>query len=576
MTTTLSLEDMLALGEHHLEHSADKDGRTYFNVFLTSPAAEAVTDWPDFVDIPARYWETAAMVQSITGRDVQATARLRKWLFSHFEADGMAYRPDSPISEHVAELFDQSRLICALATWTMYKPGDKEVKDRLASLLDGIMKRATYQDDYAYIEKIGLYFGGTLIRGIVQAGLVLHRKDWIEFAGKLSRGIANHSKLIAADGAFKDHVHGALCAIGGILSYAIVSGDKALLARAEAGYKYAVSISTSFGFVPELAQKDDDMIACETCTVMDYLDVAMLLARHVNPAYWDIVEKVSRNHLWECQVRDASWLAEDPKAEDVPGEVLRRNLREKLLGSFAGWSAPHCLLAYQEYQWESWVRTEGKKPLYINKVRAMQGCCSASGIRATYQVWSNVITRDKERVSLNINLDRRTEDVDVTSYLPFEGRIAVSIKRTCEFHWRVPGHCRPGDIQVSPGNISFEHAKDGFAYFGKLAKGTVLEITFPLPESTESVVIGNTGFQQYHFDVKWKGDTVTDISPDPANGSTGHSRVMSRKTATSYGTKGIGPIYQREKWDVPARDISPAKLSDAPVLIDWYSLTSGV
>ena len=560
---------MLALGAKHLEHSADAEGRTYFNVFLTNPA-EAVTDWPDFVDIPARYWEACAMVQSVTGRKIAATDRLRRWLFSHFEADGLAYRPDGPISEHVAELFDQSRLLMALVTWIQFQPDDKELIHRLDGLVAGLMKRATREKDYAYIDKIHLYFGGTLIRGLVQASLLRRRQDWLEFAGQLARGIVDHSDLIAADGAFKDHVHGALCAINGILAYAIVTGDKHLRDRAQTGYKFATSISTSFGFVPELAQKEDDLIMCETCTIMDYLDGALLLARHVDPSYWDIVEKVSRNHLWESQIRDATWLPEDPTAQDEPGVVIRRDLREKVLGAFAGWSAPHCLLACHEHQWShGWVRTEERRPWYVDKVRAMQGCCSASGIRAAYQVWANVVTRDAGEIRVNLNFDHRTDEVQVTSHLPREGRVILGLKKDCRLRWRVPSHCASGDLKISGVNSAMQPGPDHFLHFGPVAAGARIEITFPLPERTESVTIGNQGFQQYRFDVQWRGDTVTSISPDPANASTGRSRIMDRRTAVSYGDKGVGPIYQHrcETAEDPA-----APLSAAPVAIDWYSL----
>jgi hypothetical protein len=63
-TSTLNLEEMLARGASHLARLVDARGRTYFDVFLTEPP-EAVTDWPDFVDLPARYWEACALTTSV-------------------------------------------------------------------------------------------------------------------------------------------------------------------------------------------------------------------------------------------------------------------------------------------------------------------------------------------------------------------------------------------------------------------------------------------------------------------------------------------------------------------------------
>ena len=107
---------------------------------------------------------------------------------------------------------------------------------------------------------------------------------------------------------------------------------------------------------------------------MDYL-VALLLARYVDERYWDIVEKTARNHLDESQVRDGSWLSEEPKLPDEDG-VIRSDIRQRVVGSFAGWSAPHALLAYEEELGSHWVRTEEMKPRYLGKIRALQNCCA--------------------------------------------------------------------------------------------------------------------------------------------------------------------------------------------------------
>ena len=103
--TTLSLEEMLKLGARHIDQLVDAQGRTYFDVYLTQPP-EAVTDWADFIDLPARYWEAVALVEPVIASPVVAKDRLRSWLFRRFDKDGLAYRPESPISAHAPELFD--------------------------------------------------------------------------------------------------------------------------------------------------------------------------------------------------------------------------------------------------------------------------------------------------------------------------------------------------------------------------------------------------------------------------------------------------------------------------------------
>jgi len=571
--TSVCLDEMLLLGAGHVEALIDEGGRSYFNVFLTEPA-EAVTDWPDFVDLPARYWEAAVMIEEATGHRVIAKERVRKFLFSHFEADGLAYRPDGPISKHIPELFDQSRLLYALVSVLMHDPGDDEVRLRISKLVEALIEKSTFLEDYAYIEKIGIYYGGTLIRPLVQAGLICANNEWIEYAGKLAKGLFHHSDLIAEDGSFKHHVHGALSAIAGALAYAIVAGDELLKERAHLGFRYAVSISTNFGFVPELAQRDDDLIACETCTLMDYLDVALLLARHVDESYWDLIEKAARNHLWESQIRDASWLSESPDASDDE-DVIRRDLGNRMRGAFAGWSAPHCLLAYHEHHGCAWVHTEEKRPLYMNKVRAVQNCCAGGGIRAVFQIWSNIVTADRDTIDVNLSLDRSSEKIDVTSFLPFKGNVHLRLKQDGILRWRYPSDTATEFITArSNAKDPLTWNKEGaYLNFGPQKAGTEIVLDFSLSSMSETVTVGNQDRQQYHFEVSWVGDTVISMVPDPANAKSGFTRVMGCSTPTCYGDQGIGPIYQRGEWLSDTREPASYPVAAGKVChIDWYTL----
>jgi hypothetical protein len=568
---TFNFEESLLLGASHLESLVDSKGRTYFDVFLTSPA-EAVTDWPDFVDLPSRYLEAAAMVEPILGRSVNTVPTLQKWVFSSIKSDGLAYRPDSPISYPISELFDQGRLLYMLVSWTMAYLDDKEICNHLNNLCLGLSKLMTFKDDYAYIKEIGVYFGGTLIRPLVQAGLVTKNSHWIDLAGKIARGVLDHSNIYDADGGFEGHVHGHMGTQAGILAYAIVTGNQPMIDRVKTIFNWARSISTSFGFVPELARRNDDLIACETCTIMDYLDVALLLARHVDERYWDVVEKTARNHLFESQIRDVSWLVETPVKPDENG-VIRSRIRQRVLGSFAGWSSPHALLAYEEMLGSHWPRTEEMKPRYLGKIRALQNCCAGGGIRALHQVWSNIATFKDGVLSVNMLIDKRTPEALITSYIPYEGRARVKLSRDCTLRFRVSPDIKVADLSLSINGQKIVPVLEGtFINVGKLKTGDILEIQLPLPERTETVVIGNEGYQQYRFEARWKGDTVIDMQPDPANAPTGFTDLMNKRVRTYYGPEAPGRIYQRKMYETSASEITPSCTVTDERKIDWYRL----
>jgi len=65
------------------------------------------------------------------------------------------------------------------------------------------------------------------------------------------------------------------------------------------------------GFLPEVIGRRGDIIACETCALMDFAGVGVTLANHGHPEYWADMERLARNHYVESQVRDASWLVSD-------------------------------------------------------------------------------------------------------------------------------------------------------------------------------------------------------------------------------------------------------------------------
>jgi len=569
---TFNLEDRLRLGANHLEQLVDERGRTYFNVFLTNPA-EAVFDWPDYVDLPARYIEAAAMVEPALGRKVKTVPALRKWLFGFFEPDGLCYRPETLVASYWAELFDQARLMYMLNSWLMANPDDAEVRTRLINLCNGIYKKATFEKNYAFIEKIGIYFGGTLIRPLVQSGLTLKDNKWIDFAGAMTRGILFNSNHYAEDGAFEGHHHGHLGTISGMVAYAQIAGDKKIKDRIKTIYAWSRSISTDFGFVPEVASRQDDLVMCETCTLMDSLDVALLLARHVDPKFWDIVEKSVRNHLVEAQITDGKWLAEDPNATDEE-DIIRTNIRQRVRGSFAGWASPHAQLGVgEEQQRYTWVKTESLRPRYWGKIRAIQNCCAGAGIRALHMAWSNIATFQDNTLSVNMLMDKKIPQATITSFIPYQGKAAIQVNQNCKLRFRVSSSVRDSEIKTTIKGQPVTTKRDGvFLTVDQVRAGDTLEVSFPLATKSENFTVGNKGFQQYNFTADWKGDTIVAMHADPKNPTTGFSHVMKERVPVWFGPEAPGLMYQRDDYKKDNANVTPSETVVDQGKIDWFSL----
>jgi hypothetical protein len=569
---TFNLEHHLRLGANHLESLVDEQGRTYFNVFLTKPA-EAVFDWPDYVDLPARYIEAAAMVAPALGQKVTTVPALRKWLFGFFDTDGLCYRPETLIANRWAELFDQARLMYMLNSLIMDNPDDSEARVRLVSLCEGLDRLVTYEKDYAYIEKIGIYFGGTLIRPFVQSALTLKQPKWLELAGAMTRGILYHSNHYGEDGSFEGHHHGHLGTISGMLAYAIIVGDRKIIDRVRTIYRWSRSISTDFGFVPEVAKRQDDLVMCETCTLMDSLDVALLLARHVDPTLWDVVEKSTRNHLVEAQIDGAEWLAEEPIVADEE-DIIRSDIRKRVRGSFAGWASPHAQLGVgEEQQRYTWVKSECLRPRYWGKIRAIQNCCAGAGIRALHMTWSNIATFSDNTLTVNMLMDKCLPQAKITSYVPYAGHAVIEAKYAGTLRVRPSSSVRDEQLRVTRGGQVVSVRREGvFVVIDGVQPGEAYDIRFPLAERSESFVVGNAGFQQYNFTADWKGDTIVAMQADPNNATSGLSHVMKERVPVWFGPQAPGLMYRREAYRVACSGVTPAATAMDNGRIDWYSL----
>ena len=76
--------------------------------------------------------------------------------------------------------------------------------------------------------------------------------------------------------------------------------------------------------------------------------------------------------------------------------------------------------------------------------------------------------------------------------------------------------------------------------------GEQIEVSYPLPVTTEDIAVGNPGHRQYRYRVTWKGDTVVRIEPTGEQYTTGFSDFDEKQVKVFYGKDGPGRLYQRD------------------------------
>jgi hypothetical protein len=536
---TLSLETNARNSSNYYQQMVDNNGQPYFNIFWTDPA-EAAHDWPDFADVTARQLQAVIMLRRMTGIALPIEKTWYQNIFSLIDPDsGLILRPNI----HYAQgdngdsfLGDQALTLYALLTAYLDNPEEK--------LRQTILKMVDSLDSYVKStnkEKDVLIFG-FLIKSLMVCARYLNSEQALNLSAWIVHKTFDEDFLFTPDNQFRQggHVHSMLRALVGTADYALYAGEPIIYSRVNSLYQNFKMLGTRFGFIPEVVHRQGDLVACETCALMDYIGLAVTLANHGHPEYWGDVERIVRNHLIESQVKDASWLRSDNSREDTD-QFSWRDIDKRMIGGYAGWSSPtHTLACEETLTW--WGGAELK-----NKVRAFQNCCGGSGTHAFFITWKNIARFEDDTLSINLHLDKLLPQAEIRCYQPFNGLLTVHLKQSCHVQVRIPDFVAPNQLKIESDHQPIEPKVWGnFMKLGHRNAGEVIKISYPLPIFTETESIGNPGFRQYQYQIIWKGDTVLKIELLGQSFETGYSEFDGKEVRCYYGEEGPGRLYQRD------------------------------
>jgi hypothetical protein len=531
---TLALETFARRSLNYLNRMVDTNGLPYFNIFWTEPA-EAAHDWPDFGDVMARQFQAAIMARHLTGERVPIEAIWRHKLLELIDPEtGLLTRPQTSFSQRAADPGDQALTLYALVT-----AYDDAPEESLRQVILKLTASLLAQTEQGKGTGDG-FLGGFIIKSLMASARVLHDQNALKLTRKQVQRVFVDSPLFSPDNTFRHggHMHGNLRTLVGAADYALYTGDPVLFSRVDALYRYVRSEATSFGFLPEVIGRRGDVVATETCALMDYVGLAVTLANHGHPEYWGDVERMVRNQLAESQATDLSWLKPAAGKADT-GQFTWRDLAARLEGGYAGWSSPtHFLAACETLHWGG-LELRGK-------TRVFQNCCGGSGTHGFFIAWKNAASFENGTLSVHLHLDKRLPQAEIRGYQPFQGRLTVRLKEDCVVRVRIPDFVEPGALKAEAGGAAAPVKVWGnYAELGRHPRGTTLTINYPLEARTEEVQIGNPGFRHYRYRVHWRGDTVMEMEPVGNGFSTGYSDFEKKEVAVFYGQEGPGALYQR-------------------------------
>ena len=563
---TFALEPYVLKSYNYLNRAVDADGLPYFNIFWTDPA-EAAHDWPDFGDVMSRQLQAAIMARHMTGIPVSIEGLWHEKILALLDPEtGLLVRPSTTYSEPVADPGDQALTLYTLVT-AYADSDDPELKKKVFKMVDTLLARvqAMARDGNA---PEGGFLYGFIIKSLMVCARTMGYEPALDLARMMVTRVFDEAPLFTPDNSFRHggHMHGNLRTLVGAADYALTVADPVLYSRVDALYRYVRSEGTRFGFLPEAIGRKGDVVSCETCALMDYLGLAVTLANHGHPEYWGDIERTVRNHLVESQLADGSWLKSDPLRPDTD-QFTWRDVGDRMLGGYAGWSAPNHILAARETLDAHW----GGPELH-GKTRAFQNCCGGSGTHAFFIAWKNIARLSDGTLSVNMHIDKLLPQAEIRCHQPYEGLLTIALKEACKLRVRIPEFVTSSEMNVASdrGTINAD-ARGNYLELGPREAGETVQISYPIPTLTEEISIGNPGFRQYHYRVTWRGDTVVKMEPLGNDFETGYSDFLGRQVPVFYGEAGPGPLYRRDHMLEKATP-EPVELHEDGGAIDFWQI----
>jgi len=532
---TFNLENYAEKSFNYLEKMVDRYGLPYFNVFWTDPA-EAAHDWPDFGDVMARQFQAAIMARNMTGKEVSTEKVWYNKLLSYVDPEtGLLFRPKTSYSQPIADIGDQALTLYAFVTAYLDNK-ERDLRMRIFKMIDTLLEKTRNG------EITSEFILGFILKPLMVCVRYMGYEPAFEMAKIIVQKIfAEDSPVFTPNNTFRHggHMHINLRTLVGAADYALYAKDPIIYSRIDAIYCYVKSEATRFGFLPEVIGRKGDIVSCETCAIMDYLGLAVTLANHGHPEYWSDIERVTRNHLIESQVKDTSWLNSDSTREDTE-QFTWRNIGERMIGGWAGWSSPnHILAAKETLNWGG--------PELRGKPRAFQNCCGGSGIHALFTVWKNASYLKGGCLYVNLHIDKLLPQAEIRSYQPYKGLLIINLKESCDIKVRIPDFVDPKELKVEGDKGDIDYTVWGnYINIMRRQGGDTIKITYPLPIFEEEFSIGNPGYRRYYYRATWKGDTVIKIEPLGNEYETGYSDFDKKEVSIFYGTKGPATLYCRD------------------------------
>ena len=532
---TLDLADRARISINALTESADPDAgyEIWWHVLLSRKPPVMVHDFHD-LNVQYKFQEALPLLRYVCGseQNLHVDQAWAENLLRMQGEDGLIYMPfgGRPWAGFHADWLEQKGLKETQLASTVAQGGwmgnfglyymlskDEFWKEGLEKLIDRMAQLMVYKDDYCYFPFMAVNPGaevtqdlevidpdctreasgaaaGWIIQGLSQAYLATGYEPALELAGKLAVYMTDHSGCFDSEGRFRGvpHTHLHTRPISGLLQYAIATDDKSLIDYCRMSYEYAKNSSGSatVGFFPSTPGTDQHYSAktvqtvakhaVEGCTVADMSALAIKLSLCGAGDYWDDADRYLRNQFAEMQLLKTDWVNRTP-AEDRYATWNRAEFEntdralERNVGAAMSLASPNDFVGHPL----TWPDRPVSDHLFL------MHCCTGNHARAIWYAWDNILHFQDGTLKVNLLLNRASPWADVQSYIPYEGRVDLKVKKHINLQVRVPSWAPQEKTACTVNEQARElDWNDRFADVGDVKSGDVVTITFPIEERT--------------------------------------------------------------------------------------------
>jgi hypothetical protein len=283
--------------------------------------------------------------------------------------------------------------------------------------------------------------------------------------------------------------------------------------------------------------------------------------------YWDDADQYVRNHLTESQLLRADLLQNVSKGSaEYPDAWKRYPGGPEGQQGIADISVSHEGLPWTPDMQRRELKTVAPEKPETNEViprsiglmagmieattmayTIQGGCCSGNGTQAMYYAWHSAVRFKDGIATVNLLLNRASPWMDVSSYLPYEGKVVLTNKKARRAAVRIPRWVDRSAIQAQVNGKSAATSWIGnYLVVDGLRPKDVLVLDFPVVERTAKYTMAFDRTYTFTF----RGNTVVDVSPRDTN-------------PTGY------PVYLRDHFQLTKAPMKKVAHYVAPVILNF-------